>query len=99
MTADKIVESVARALCRDATEGKISVEGAPYEALIDTIWRDWETAARAAIAAHTAALAAAGYVIVPREPTEAMLEAKNRIDLGAASDDIWPTMVAAAEIH
>lgn len=42
----------------------------------DPHWHLFVKQARAAIEAHEAALAAAGLVIVPREPTEAMCEAE-----------------------
>jgi len=47
------------------------------------------------------ALAAAGYVIVPREPTEAMLEAgalTEDLDIGFAEQgaNLWRAMIAAA---
>lgn len=49
-----------------------------------------------------AALAAAGYAVVPREPTEAMVNAaldrKHGEDLPLIYHGIWRAMVAAAEV-
>lgn len=67
----EIVEHVARALEADFADPA-------WDDLAETAREAWRESARAAIAAHIAALAAAGYVIVPREPTEAMIEASNR---------------------
>ncbi len=51
--------------------------------------------ARTAIAAHEAALAEAGYVIVPREPTEAMIEAGAPYQSEAVLRCAWRAMVEA----
>ena len=50
------------------------------------------------IAVLAAELAAAGYAVVPRVPTDAMLKA-GLAKAGAVSlpDDVWPPMLAAAE--
>jgi hypothetical protein len=60
--------------------------------------------ARAAIAAHEAALAEAGYVIVLKEPTEAAIRAgqaklDSKLTGGAwniEADDVWRAMIDAA---
>jgi len=69
---DEIVEAVARAMRRNRfvrTRIQLSFDEnmPPTETELDD--------ARTAIEAHRAALAAAGYKIVAREPTEAMTEA------------------------
>lgn len=62
MTDDAIIEAVARA-----------ISGAPESS---TVWLGFRSPARAAIAAHTAALAEAGWAIVPRyEPLDPPLNA------------------------
>lgn len=65
------IEAVARAIHRQflATLGGIK----DVDAEIEEGWADWVPEATAAIAAHKAHLSASGYVIVPREPTEAMI--------------------------
>lgn len=61
--------------------------------------------ARAAISAHKAALADAGLVIVPREPTEAMLRAGSihrlplRGEIGLPSSDAAEAWRAMIEAH
>ena len=73
MTDEMIEEAVARAICcpngcdvasstRDDIAGKVAICQA----------HTWDQTARAAIAAHKAALAKAGLGIRPREPTEEM---------------------------
>lgn len=61
---DPIEEAVAQTLAREL-HGRSSSD--------DPI--DLKDVARAAITAHVAALEAAGYAVVPREPTEAILVA------------------------
>ena len=73
----------------------------PWEELTDDGREFWSEQARAAIEAHTQALADAGYVIVPREPTEAMELAGENIDKVvtdriATSKDIWQAMIDIA---
>lgn len=63
MSDDGIVEQVARALCAD-DNGKPPVLAADPNG-----WVAYVSKARVAIAEHKAALAEAGYVILPREPT------------------------------
>ncbi len=66
----ELVDRVARALCEadNYPPDDCHADGTPQ-------WHGWKPEARAAIAAHEAALKDAGLVIVPREPTEAMQEA------------------------
>ncbi len=76
MTSPSRVERVARALCpvdpdsdRElVSNGKWYQAGSPH-------WQSWIGEAGAAIAAADAALAEAGYAIMPREPTDLMAEA------------------------
>lgn len=68
---DKLIEAVARAIKTEHfTEGG----------------QDWEEYARAAIAAHNAYLANKELVVVPREPTDAMLTAG--VDVDAFMDSV-----------
>jgi len=66
---------------------------AEYSAMIE---------AQAALAAHDAELKRQGYVVVPREPTEAMLQAgcidyrKSTMALGHNLPDIYKAMIEAA---
>lgn len=70
----------------------------------DEVWEEYLDAADAAITAHLKALADAGYVVVPREPTEAMLDAgfAARSKFGEAyiiegfEADIYRAMIAAS---
>jgi hypothetical protein len=58
----------------------------------------WPYLAHAAIEAHKAALAEAGYKIVGREPTETMIAASwDLTDLPAGNEGIWIAMWDAAE--
>ena len=68
------VERVARALCAAAgnnPDGRVRRSDADPQ--WELVWAWWEDEARTAIEAHKAALADAGLVIVPREPTKAMI--------------------------
>lgn len=62
--AREVIEAVARAICLVDGAEEDGIQLVPGET-----YRDY---ARAAIEAHTAALSAAGMVIVPREPTDEM---------------------------
>ncbi len=70
--------------------------------ITDIEFRVIRAIARAVISEHKAALAEAGYVIVPREPTEAMkLVGRDSIyGIGQTSAervvDVWRTMIDAA---
>ncbi len=105
-----IEERVARAICLSLGHNPLG----RLEVGDETIWR-WEAyqpAARAAIEAYKAALADAGMVIVPEEPTEAMLDSggRERSPLAPRMDgpnipgqtfrykagDIWKAMIAEA---
>ncbi len=70
-TTPEMVESVARAIYERLTGGSwddLHLKGLKL-AFVEGMYRD---VARAAIEAHEAALAAAGLVIVPKEPTKRM---------------------------
>jgi len=66
-----IEEKVARALFYDQFQHHANWSEDDYNAEYNV----WPLKAKYAIEAHTAALTEAGYVIVPVEPTEVMLEA------------------------
>lgn len=73
------------------------VKGAIWETF--QMWHDG--LAETVIAAHKAALAEAGYVIVPRDPTDDMLiaghmAAELQFDLGQAYTKMWSAMIEAA---
>lgn len=104
MTGD-IVDRVARAsfACwrkRMDELGHHLDKGRRFEDMGDSELEFAHMNARAMIEAHGAALAAAGFVIVPREPTEAMLSAVHfSADAefhGASPDYAWRAMIAAA---
>jgi hypothetical protein len=63
---EKIVEAVARAIC---ISQELDPDLPSYGHPGGPAWQYYLPEARAAIEAHTAALADAGFVIVPREPT------------------------------
>lgn len=97
MNNDKLIEAMARAIA-----------GAPFQ-ITDTEWEQVRadeseylmriTEAKMALAAA----ASAGYRLVPREPTDAMVDAVLELESDAnmrgetaAFPDIWNTMLAAA---
>ena len=86
-------ERVARALA------EIIGTPAPWDELNREARSVWRSYAAAAIAAHKAALADEGLVIVPREPTEAMLNAARGDFAGAELLAIafWQAMIKALE--
>jgi hypothetical protein len=59
-------------------------------------WSLCETHARDAIAAHKSALSDAGYVIVPREPTDAMIAIGQGWCGEYPAEDVWREMIKAA---
>lgn len=90
-----IVEIMARAMCCDQIE-------APDDVLVNKDGKDfyiWETHVYAANQVLTA-LQAAGYVVVPKEPTEAMLQAgrvaRMNIEGGYGGPGPWEAMLAAS---
>lgn len=94
-----MVESVARAIA-DSRAGDDEGE---FEALRDLVDFSGENKARSvfleAARAALSALNEAGFVVVPREPTEAMVEAGDaRLDAEQGWDlsDIWSAMLSAA---
>jgi len=98
---NEALQRVARALFVDAAGDEPTVGPDDLTATGLPGWRLYEDAARAAIEAHTQALADACYVIVPREPTEAMELAGENIDKVvtdriATSKDIWQAMIDIA---
>lgn len=68
---DAIVEAMARAIARRNYPSATDRD-------IDMMWEGWVCDAQAALSA----LEAMGLALVPREPTEAMLEAANMADRG-----------------
>ena len=68
-------------------------------------WHHYVSSARVALDEHKRALAEAGYVIVPREPTEAMVDAADPIctvDAGQQGVDpaeCWRAMIAVAPME
>lgn len=102
MADDSVLEKIARAIVRaDEQNG-----GPPWEYIVSlgkhALNAKYDQA-RAAIEAHESALRDAGFVIVPREPTEAMVSAGNGVD-GAPSfsdargeppdaEHIWHAMI------
>ena len=76
MTTPDATEAVARAIALIATRHIFPEADQTHVAKwADFHWRDYVVEAQAAIAAHLDALKSAGFVVVPREPSEAMLEA------------------------
>ncbi len=57
----------------------------------------WPDMARAVIKAHLTALQEAGFVVVPREPTEAMVAAAEATGDHWYFDESWAAMIAASE--
>ena len=93
---DKLSE-VAQAIALSVTDTK----DADWEGAEEALKEDWLGPAKAAIEAHEKALEAQGLVIVPREPTDEMLEADDQKDgRGYASGyyrEVWQAMLAALE--
>ena len=81
MTEDQIAGAVARASFRAWLENSVkrglraNIANAKFENLSDEELDFAQAHARAVIAAHKAALAESGLVIVPKEPTKPMLDA------------------------
>lgn len=78
----EMIERMARAICRAGICGPRD----HIEEQVNLHWRKFELEARAALSA----LEAAGYVVVPREPTAAM------IDAGGTEDGEWNPNNSAA---
>jgi len=102
MTESEIVERVKSAMAKAKylRASTFHVDDAPgYEAETET------TVALDEVVAHTAALAEAGFVIVPKEPTDSAVIAGSK-ELAAATMDatlresyatiVWRAMIAAA---
>ena len=83
------VERVAWALKAKAAE----IDHRPDIHVADPMWFSDEYA-HAAIRAHKEALANAGLIIVPREPSEVMLNAKTT--LTSSDAEVWQAMIDAA---
>lgn len=89
----QMVESVARQMYERDFWG----ERAPkWEAMTAIMRQPFMLRATEAIESHTAALAEAGMVIVPREPTEAMVKAGMPYQSEAALRCAWRAMLDAA---
>lgn len=91
-----MIEAVARALCRTharySPDHKRSDED--VEKFIDWHWNAHTDHAQIAIAAHVAALTAAGYVIRPRVPTNRMWKAgKPYMDSESSNEAFWRALV------
>lgn len=92
MINEKIVYAVARTLASRDCDVSAS-EAVPC--VPDNQCECWLNA-RAAIAAHVAALEAAGFVIVPQEPTDEMFRnAMPYMDSWASNTAWWRAMIAA----
>ena len=95
-----LVERVARAITRTFWTRTYDQETGTIGILTAEHWQINKDLARAAIAAHESALAEAGYVIVPREPTGEMIAAGNASGIKASvrtvTSDVWRAMVEAA---
>lgn len=87
---DELKERLARALAKFSW----SVETPDFEVYFAGTRAAWIEQAEDILSE----LGAAGYAVVPRVPTDAMLKA-GLAKAGAASlpDDVWPPMIAAAE--
>jgi hypothetical protein len=98
-----IIEAVARAIydADNAIDGDRVGDmlyedfriGGDREGAIDQVMRVCASAAAAAIAAHERALADVGYVIVPREPSESMIEAARdtQHSIESVTEDMAPS--------
>lgn len=96
----EIVEKVARAICwKNGMDPNLTLGGDGENFL----WMEYESQAEAAIAVHKAALSEAGYVIVPREPTQEMfmaaINAFHEENKGIEYAPLigWRSMIEAAE--
>lgn len=101
---DEIEEAVARAICNESAGSDV------YDFERGGEGSRWGALARAAISAHIAALEAAGFAIVPVEPTDEMAQVgfevsadairSNRIGLDALLNppvEAYKAMLAAAK--
>ena len=104
---DKIIETMARAMCRRKTDentyGDVSEDA--VQNYVDAAWRLFSPDAESALTA----LEASGMAVVPREPTEAMVDAggssiiRPSVYMGGVppgakrrARDIWADMLAAS---
>lgn len=101
----EMVERVARAMATRVRykidEGNPAIGRRPgYLVYTEEAWQQLAEGAIAAIEAYEAALAAAGLVIVPREPTELMLDAGSSTVPGLTSPSearaVWQFMLRMA---
>jgi hypothetical protein len=91
-----VVEVMARWMCRadgGFPDGASDLHDGKGGYVFVMHWEDWRDEARAAIAA----LDAHGFVIVPKEPTEAMVIAGNGTLETVQADDVYLAMLAAAK--
>lgn len=96
--ADKLIEAVAKAVC---VQNLVSTRQPQDAATIDAYWRSFVPEARAALAA----VEAAGWVLVPVEPTIKMCDAAMELSenpsrtgwryVPKAPGDAWRMMLSA----
>lgn len=87
MTGDELIEAVAKAICR---ENLISTKQPDDPETMGYYWKSFLGEARAALSA----IEAAGFVVVPVEPTDEMAEnARNAIY------DSLPSMLRAKRVY
>jgi hypothetical protein len=102
MTEDELIEKLARALVRL----ELSAQRSPFHTndlldfLVEKCWHDRAPNARAALAA----IREAGCEVVPREPTDAMIDAGDAALFNAGDGDlpssyigpVWKAMLSAS---
>ena len=81
VVSDEVVERMARGFLEGLNEGR-SLE---FDALQPGDWAELRSAMRSALALLPGGMVPDGYVLVPREPTEAMVKSGQR----AADDKYW----------
>lgn len=88
-----IIEAVARALC---LANGIDPDGGISQLAGDKAWHAYVMDAHAAITAYEAARG--DVVVVPKEPTPAMMDAATEVtENGCFADDIYRAMIAASQ--
>lgn len=97
-----MIDAKALEAAAEAMLGHVMLDGDTVRNWLDTLAGDAESDAKAmltpAITAYLAAERERGFVMVPVEPTEAMLEAGQMPFHSPPEPDIYRAMIAAAQV-
>jgi len=94
MTSDEIIETMARALDRE--EAAQMGEPSPWDVFKNELEHEWISERFACVRAALSAAEAAGWVMVPAAPTEAMIAAAQTCTAPYNIYVIFAAMLAAA---